>query len=371
MMPHSTVPRDVHAWHQRALLTLRWMRHAVPLLVAAACSDATSPGRASVDRERLFAAPTAAEVAAVRAEWATRSSTALEVREEFSAPFAIGATAGRLRVVSHVVDGHRHYGAIVARSDAAAGSLPVLVYAHGGDAGVSVDELSLLFLALGEQADDVVWVVPSFRAEPLRVGAQVFRSEGAPSPWDRDVDDALSLLSVAVATESAADAARVAVLGLSRGAGVGLLMGVRDPRIDAVVAFFGPTDFFDPWTQDIIDDALDGRPRDLPGLAWLDAQYLQPLRLGAISVDAVRRELVRRSVVLFAASLPAVQVHHGTADAVVAFSQAERLDQIMRSLGRAAPSYQFFAYPGAGHNPIQMTGSTARAAAFITNAISP
>jgi acetyl esterase/lipase len=360
MIPHSTVSP-----HARTSLALRWMGRAIPLLLVAACSDATSPGRASVDRERLFAAPTAAEVAQVRAEWATRSSAALEVREEFSAPLAIGTTAGRLRVVSHVVDGHRHFGAIVSRSDATAGSLPVLLYAHGGDAGVSVDELSLLFLALGDQADDVVWVVPSFRAEPLRVGAQVFRSGGDPSPWDRDVDDALSLLSVAVATESAADPARVAVLGLSRGAGVGLLMGVRDPRIDAVVAFFGPTDFFDPWTQDIIDDALDGRPRDLPGLSFLDEQYLQPLRRGAITVDAVRRELVRRSVVLFAASLPAVQVHHGTADAVVAFSQAQRLDQVMRGLGRAAPSYQFFAYPGAGHNPIQMTGSTARAAAFI------
>jgi dipeptidyl aminopeptidase/acylaminoacyl peptidase len=345
------------------------LRHTLVLfpvaLLLAACSDSTAPRGTTVDVAALFAAPSPGEVAAIRAEWAGRTTAAVDVREELSTPFAIGPSAGRLRVLSHLVDGQRHVGAVVAPADAAPGSLPVLVYAHGGDAGVSVDELGLLFLGLGAQADDYVWVVPAFRAEPLRVGTQVFTAQGPASPWDRDVDDALSLLSVVVAQEPAADPERVAVLGLSRGAGVGLLMGARDPRIDAVVAFFGPTDFFDPWTQDIVEDALDGRPRDLPGLSWLDAQFIQPLRRGERTTAEVRRELVRRSVVLFASSLPAVQLHHGTADAVVSISQAQRLDAVMRGLGRSAPGYAYFSYPGAGHNPFEMIGSTGRAASFI------
>ncbi len=350
-----------------AFRATRW----VALLLLTACADATSPRQGTVDLAALFAAPTAAEVAQVRAQWAMRSTVAAGVRHEMTTTFPIGSVPGTLRVLSHVVDGHRHVGVVVARADATPGSLPVLLYAHGGDQGASAGELELLFLALGAQAADYVWVVPAFRSEALTVGSQVFRAEGAPSPWDRDVDDALSLLSVVFAEVPAADPARVAVLGLSRGAGVGLLMAARDARIDAVVSFFGPTDFFDPWTQDIVTDALDGRRRDLPGLAWLDAQFIQPLRRGDDGVEVLRGELIRRSAVLFASSLPAVQVHHGTADTVVAFSQAQRLDQVMRGLGRAAPSYQFYQYPGAGHNPIQMFGSTGRAAAFVAAVIGP
>ena len=192
-----------------------------------------------------------------------------------------------------------------------------------------------------------------------------FRSEGAPSPWDRDVDDALALVSATLANEPAADPGRIAVLGFSRGAGVGLLMAARDPRIDAVVDFFGPTDFFDPWVRGLVEEALEGRPRNLPGLAWLTEQYLQPLRRGDLTLQAVRTELVRRSVTLFASTLPAVQVHHGTADGVVSFSQAERLDQAMRAQGRSAPGYQFYIYPGGDHNPLTLPGSVDRTAAFL------
>lgn len=336
--------------------------------VLSACSDASGPEPqppGGVDVGRLFAAPTASEISSVRAEWAARVVAVNGFRVEATAPFALGLTPGRLRIVSHLVDGNRHYGAIAVPDGAAAGSLPVLVYAHGGDAGVSTDELVLLFLALGAAADDHVWVVPSFRSETLRSGSLSWTSEGAPSPWDRDVDDALSLVSATLANEPAADAARIAVLGLSRGAGVGLLMAARDSRIDAAIDFFGPTDFFDPWVRGIVEEALRNQPRDLPGLAWLDEAFLQPLKRGSVSVEEVRTELVRRSAALFASSLPAVQVHHGTADGIVSVSQAQRLDQAMRALGRSAPSYQFYTYPGGDHNPLTLPGSVDRAAAFL------
>jgi dipeptidyl aminopeptidase/acylaminoacyl peptidase len=243
----------------------------------------------------------------------------------------------------------------------------VLVYSHGGDAGVSTDELLLLFLALGAASSNYVWVVPSFRGEELRGGTESYWSGGEPSPWDRDVDDALALISAVLAHEPATDPERVAVLGFSRGAGVGLLMAARDSRIDAAVCFFGPTDFFDPWVRDIVEEALQDQVRDLPGLAWLNESYIQPLRQGMLSVEVVRMQLVRRSAVLFAASLPAVQIHHGTADSVVSVSQAQRLDQVMRALGRTLPSYQLYLYPGGGHNPLTLPGSVDRTAAFLAD----
>lgn len=338
------------------------------ILLFTACSDAAGPVSRvveGVDLDRLFAVPSQSEIAGVRSEWAVRDVSPAGYRVETSASFLLGSTTGRVRVVSHVVGGFRHYGAIAVPDNATPGSLPVLVYCHGGDGGVNVDELLLLTLLLGDAADNYVYVVPSFRSETLAFAGQSFRSEGDPSPWDRDVDDALALIGVTLENEAAADPDRVAVVGFSRGAGVALLMGARDPRIDAVVEFFGPTDFFDPWVQDLAAEALRGNPRDLPGLAWLDERFLQPLRRGETPLDAVRKELLRRSAVLFASSFPAVQVHHGTADSVVAFSQAESLDRAMRSLSRSAPDYEYYAYPGGGHNPLGLPESAARAASFL------
>ena len=338
------------------------------VLLAAACSDASGPEpHDGVDLDRLFATATASEIAAVQGDWASRDVAASGFRVESSVPFAVGGAAGRLSIVSHVVDGNRHFGAVAVPEGAAEGSLPVLVYSHGGDAGVSTDELLLIVLALGAASSNDVWVVPSFRGEELRRGTESYWSGGEPSPWDRDVDDALALISAVLAHEPATDPERVAVLGFSRGAGVGLLMAARDPRIDAAVCFFGPTDFFDPWVRDIVEEALQDQVRDLPGLAWLNENYIQPLRQGMLSEEVVRMELVRRSAVLFAPSLPAVQVHHGTADLVVSYSQAQRLDQVMRALGRTLPSYQLHTYPGGGHNPLTLPGSVDRTAAFLAD----
>ena len=97
--------------------------------------------------------------------------------------------------------------------------------------------------------------------------------------------------------EPAADAENVGVLGFSRGAGVGMLMGIRNPRIDRVVEFFGLTDFFGSFVQDIVEDALRGSLRDLPGLAFLSEMYIQPLKRGELTIPEVRSELIRRSPV--------------------------------------------------------------------------
>jgi hypothetical protein len=65
--------------------------------------------------------------------------------------------------------------------------------------------------------------------------------------------------------------------------------------VRATVEFFGPTDFFSAFARELAEDALRGQLRALPGLAHLDAVWLQPLRLGQISYEDVRRALLRRS----------------------------------------------------------------------------
>jgi dipeptidyl aminopeptidase/acylaminoacyl peptidase len=361
-MEHVSAPRSPGHWAPAALLAL-----------LAACSDGgTEPpeGRvvAGVDLDALFADPEPAEIAAIAAEWAARSPHAAEVAIEKDTLVVAGDVV-RVRIVSHDVGGVRHFGAILT-IDGLVGPAPVLVYAHGGDDGVSIQDVLFQFAFLSDAAG-FVWVVPSFRGEPLSFAANVWTSEGPPSPWDRDVDDALSLLDVALAIEPEADADNVGVLGFSRGAGVGMLMGIRDPRIDRIVEFFGPTDFFGPFVQDVVQEALEGTPRDLPGVPVLDETFVQPLSRGELTIAQVRAELVRRSAVLFADRLPALQIHHGDADDVVEVSQAESLIAAMAVLGRSEPEFESYIYVGGGHSPLTLSGSIPRAVDFLSELLGP
>lgn len=335
----------------------------------AGCGGESGPGPVAadpaLDLDALFAPASASEIAAVRAEWFARDVEPTDVQVEASGPFALGGTAATLSVVSHAIEGGRHYGAVITPDGAGPGSLPVMVYAHGGDQGVSASTFGQIAFALGDVAADFVWVVPSFRSEPLSAAGEIWQSEGQASPWDRDVDDALALLGAALELTAAADGGRVGVLGLSRGAGVALLMGIRDARINRVVEFFGPTDFLGPFVREVVEEALDGALRDLPGMATLNERFIQPLRAGSLTIAEVRAELVRRSAVLFAADLPPLQIHHGTADDVVDDSQAEALIEVLESLGRGSPDDGFFIYLGGRHDPLTLDGSVPRTVDFL------
>jgi dipeptidyl aminopeptidase/acylaminoacyl peptidase len=339
-----------------------------------ACSDSSSPTGlqkdgdrivAGVNFTRLFALPTSAEIVAIQNEWANRQVSAQGFQLEASLDVALGTTPATLRVVSHIVDGFRHYGAILAPTGAAANSLAVMVYTHGGDNGFSLDELQLIATFNDNFLDKYAYIAPSFRSEPLRTNSETFLSEGDPSPWDRDVDDALALLEVALENTPAADPERIGVLGFSRGAAVAMLMAIRDPRIDLVVEFFGPTDFFGEFVQTVAEEAVLGTPRNLPGLDFLNATLIQPLKNGQLTIEDVRSEILRRSPVYFAAALPQLQVHHGTADATVPVTEAERLIAVMQDLGRTAPDFESYIYPNGGHNPFELSGSLLRAKDFL------
>jgi dipeptidyl aminopeptidase/acylaminoacyl peptidase len=318
-------------------------------LLATACGDSPSEPSTGVDMAFLFRPAAEGEIQAAQGEWAARAPAAQGVNLELSTTMLMAGGVGSVRVFSHLVDGHRHYGAVLLPLGAAERSLPVVVFAHGGDQGVAVDAVSLMTFVLGESTRNYAYVIPSFRSEPLTVGAAVFVSGGAASPWDRDVDDALAFLDVALQNVPEADAGRIGVLGASRGGTVGLLMAIRDPRIRRVAVLAGPTDFLGPWVRGLTEDALRGQLRPLPGFDVLNQRFIQPLQRGEITEAQFRGELIRRSPVLWARRLPPVEVHHGTADDVVPVSQLEALRAALQGApGRTED--RFFSYPGAGHN---------------------
>ena len=123
----------------------------------------------------------------MEAEWEAREPGVSGVRLELDQ----SATAGslRVRILSHTVGGLRHCGAVVTPEGAEPGSLPVVLFTHGEDDGVAVELTFLLTPITSGPGPERAFVVPSYRSEPLRLGNQVFPSEGLPSPWDWDVDD--------------------------------------------------------------------------------------------------------------------------------------------------------------------------------------
>ncbi len=335
------------------------------LLITAGCGDTVAGPAPGSGLDALFTPPTAIEIARVEADWETRKPWVSGVRLELDSLVAAGTVLLRARIVSHTVAGLRHYGAVVTPAGARPGSLPVLLYAHGGDAGGVVEHTFLLHLVLEDQGVRAVFVAPSYRSEPLRFGDRVFWSEGPPSPWDWDVDDTMSLLSVALEQAPELDEERVAIVGLSRGGAVGLLTAARDPRIDAVVEFFGPIDFFGEDARLIFEEALEGELRDSPGLEYLRETVVLPWKLGILSDAAVRLEMVRRSAAYFVDRLPPVQLHHGTADTVVPISQANRLIAAMSVAGKAEQGFSPNIYPGGGHDPFALPGAAERTVEFL------
>ncbi len=320
------------------------------LFVLAGC-DAADDSRIAggIDLDVLFAPPTQAEKQTILAEWQARTPIATESEAVRTQGTTIAGRAYTATTYRYVLDGLDLYGLVLVPTETAAtASLPVVVYGHGGDGGVSLAEVSGLASLLLPSNKPAIWVAPSFRDEPLNLGdGGTLTSEGPASPWDRDVDDALALLGVALASTPAADPARIGAAGLSRGGGVSLIMAARDERITRVIDIFGPTDFFGPYVQDITEEALNGGDRNLPGFDVLNARFIQPLQRGEISIDQMRLELLRRSPAQFADRLPAVQAHHGTADDVVLVGQTRLLERAMQGRSDA----EFFYWEGTPGNP--------------------
>jgi fermentation-respiration switch protein FrsA (DUF1100 family) len=117
--------------------------------------------------------------------------------------------------------------------------------------------------------------------------------------------------------------------------------------------------------RQIVEEALSGQVRNLPGVSVLNARYVQPFGSGALPLAEMRRQLVLRSPTYFAERMRGVQVHHGTADSVVEVSHAESLIGRLQALGRRPPDFEFYLYPGGEHNPLTLPGSADRTIAYL------
>jgi len=357
---------------RRSAAALPALAGAAVALVACGTGGATAPPDRivqGVNFAELFAPPQPRELRTIRADWEARPAAAVDVSLAAVTPVKVGAIDFEVRVYSHRVDVDLHYGAVAVPVGAAAGSAPVLLYTHFGQDGTFQEGLSvetaLVLLALsGGLRDGMVYAMPAYRSQYVRLDGITYRAGGEADPWDGQVDDALAFLEVVRQEVPEADTGRIAGLGMSGGGAVALLAAIRDPGIDGVVSFFPPTDFMGPFVQDLFERALLCEALDLPGFAYLQSEVLTSLRRGDLAVAEVRLELIRRSAIYFADSLPQLQIHHGTDDPIVPVSQAQALEAALQRVARG-PAWEVFLYEGGAHNPLTLPLSAERAARFV------
>lgn len=326
-------------------------------LLSVGCDDSSSSSptsQGSTTEEllgALFAPPTEAETTLIASQWAARGVQVegAVVESAFTMSIALPANlvdfgipqewtkaaTAKLRIVSHIVDGFRHNGALLVPDGA--GPYPVLVFAHPGDNGIATLDLDMFLQSMGSLRDSIAIVIPSFRSEPIDLVSQgTWLSEGTPSPWDRDIEDMRALLRVCARLDAKLDTTRVAVAGYSRGGGVALLAAERDSVFKSVATIAAPTSFQGPWIRELADSLLAGGEVDLPGVDFIDSAVLQKLKIGRISMDSARRELIRRSAATWVRRLPAdVQCHHGYSDADVPSEELVRLQSALQGIGRS------------------------------------
>jgi tetratricopeptide (TPR) repeat protein len=307
----------------------------------------------------VFAKPARAEIAAVEKDWATRDLKPSGIQEELRSTVSIADRTFNVRIVSHLVHGSRHYGAIIFPANAQPKSLPVIIETKG--VSPSYFPLDLENLAaprmMADDADRFVYVVPTFRGEVLNFNGKTFTSAGdRTDALDGATDDTIALLNVALETTPEADGSRICAFGHSRGGTVAMLTGIRDKRIDCVANWAGPTDWFyamgtNGWTeQELWAEALRTRASVFEIGGQNVERFLKRAIDGKATLADVRLRMIASSPLYFAHRLPISQHHYGLEDPSVPVRNGRRLIDALRAHKIPPIRYQSFFYPDQGHD---------------------
>jgi predicted esterase len=195
-----------------------------------------------------------ADLERVRTEWASRDlrARAVEVfHEEDKEGF-------KLLLLRHEVLGRTHYGAIFLPKIDDLAKAPVVVLPDGLDQGnpafdieteiskYQVHGQQLLYpLKVLYPLEAFIRLIPAFRGRSMRYNGNSWFSRGDfCDSYDGAADDSIAMLNAAEQLLPEVDFSKVLVWGNSRGGNTALLMAVRDPRINTVIAVAGPVDFY-------------------------------------------------------------------------------------------------------------------------------
>lgn len=322
---------------------------------------------AQTDLTPLFSEPTAAEIEALQADWASRPTEVTDfVHERYSERDGFTISRG-----SFTFEGLKQYALVRFPLDyVPGGTYPVFIFHHGGTQGfyyASTLDFDITY-PRGCIADSAFFLAPTYRGEAFNGGDLLsYRtSDGEVSVWDRDCDDAMAMLTSFLAVTPEADPQRLFSFGRSRGATVAYHMAVRDPRLRRSVAMFGATNFRH---EDIIADCQLEVDEDIIATNTLSVKVMQyivgPWLSGEMSLQEARHLLNGWSIRYTLNGDVSIQIHHGEEDDAIVIDHAYLVDDLMQQWGAGAPEYQFYTYPNAGHNPAGMYGYEERVEEYV------
>jgi hypothetical protein len=308
----------------------------------------------------VFAKPTISEIASVEKDWQSRDLRPSGVEEELQSVVTIADRKFNIRIVSHLVHGKRHYGAIILPPNATRGCCPVIIEAKGVSPTYFPLELENLSAPrmMDDLAYDFIYVVPTYRGEVLNLNGKTYTSEGdRTDALDGATDDTIALLNVALeTTPEIARPSKICAFGRSRGGTVAMLTGIRDKRIDCVVNWSGPTDWFyamgtEGWTeQELWSEALRTKANTQQTGGQNVERFLKRAVDGEAGLEDVRHRMIASSPLYFAQRLPRSQHHYGLEDPSVPVRNARQLIAQLRRHRVPASRYEAFIYPGQGHD---------------------
>jgi hypothetical protein len=139
-----------------------------------------------------------------------------------------------------------------------------------------------------------------------------------------------------------------------------MLAGMREKRIDCVVNWAGPTDWFyamgtNGWTEEELwGEALRTRATPLQTGGQNVERFLKRAIEGNASLKDVRHRMIASSPLYFAHRLPRSQHHYGNEDPFVPVRNGRELIEGLRERVIPAERYEAFFYPGQGHDTDRM-----------------
>jgi len=290
----------------------------------------TDPG---VPLAELLRAPTEKEIEAIRLEWQEKDFSPKNIQLVYAEVLPNGDS---LKVLSHLVNGLTHYGAIRIPRNLDIATAPILLELEGGGTGVDVSTLRPFTQGIcSEQTDRFLSILPSFRGCIVRGNDFCFRSEGyAGDPWLGPAEDAVAFLEAVKSFYHKPDDTPILAKGLSRGATVALIIGGLTDKLDYLIATSTHTHFLDEYVVQ----------HERVGTSYARAFYTP-----AAPPEQIRKRILASSPYFFAANLTPFEIHQATTDEQTTIWHAHMLKDRLQELGREPDTYKFFIYEGEGH----------------------
>lgn len=283
--------------------------------------------------EELLKEPTADELDEIVTEWQQKNFNPTDVQVVYAEETENGDS---IKVISHLVNGLLHYGAIRIPKSLNASSAPILLELEGGGTGLDVSKVSTLTSGKCKvERDNYISILPSYRGNILRGKGFCFRSEGyAGDAWLGAAEDAISFLESVKFMYNKTDSTKTIATGVSRGATVALIIGGLTNKLDYIIANSTHIKFVD---QHVVDNERVG------------GSFSRAFYTPKANPDEIRKRIIASSPYYFANNLPAFEIHQGTEDKKTTVWHARILEKRLKEIGRNDSTYNIYIYNGKGH----------------------